>query len=421
MKIITRTMDYEKVLALPREKRIKPKKQAAWVRVFLKGISQIALKDNHFTCDRSGWDLIPKNQPCIVLMNHSSFIDLEIAADVMAERPYHIVCTKDGFVGLGPILRVLGCIPTNKFINDVSLVKDMTTIIKNLKENVVLYPEASYSFDGTATMLPESLGKCIKMLKVPVVMIRTKGAFLQNPLYNELKRRKVNVSAKVTQLLSTEEIQNGSVDDINKKLTEAFSYDHFKEQQEMGILVKESFRANGLHRVLYKCPHCEKETAMIGEGITITCKNCGATYELLETGYLKAQNCEEKFTHIPDWYRWQRDCIKQELKAGTYQMELDVDIFVLVNTKCVYRVGSGHLSHTNEGFHLTGLDGKLDYRQKPLASYSLYSDFYWYEIADMISIGDEKIQYYCFPKLKENVVAKARIATEELYKICKEK
>lgn len=421
MKIITKKLDYEKVIALPKEKRVKPRKQAAWIRVFLKSISQIALKDNHFTCDRSGWDNIPKEQPCIVLVNHSSFIDLEIVADVMVKRPYHIVCTKDGFVGLGPILKLLGCIPTNKFINDVSLVKDMTTIIKQLKEDVVLFPEASYSFDGTSTVLPESLGKCVKLLKVPVVMIRTKGAFLQNPLYNELRRRKVNVSAKVVQLLSVEEVQSKSVDEINQVLAEAFDYDHFKEQQETGILVKESFRADGLHRVLYKCPHCLREDSMEGKGITITCRSCGASYELLETGFLKAKNCEEKFNHIPDWYRWQRHCVKKELEEHSYQMELDVDIAVLVNTKCVYKVGHGHLSHTKEGFHLTGLDGKLDYYQKPVASYSLYSDFYWYEIADMISIGDEKIQYYCFPKTGGNVVAKARIATEELYKLCKNK
>ena len=51
------------------------------------------------------------------------------------------------------------------------------------------------------------------------------------------------------------------------------------------------------------------------------------------------------------------------------------------------------------------------------ASYSLYSDFNWYQIGDMISIGDEQVQYYCFPKNGENVVAKTRLAAEELYKM----
>jgi hypothetical protein len=67
---------------------------------------------------------------------------------------------------------------------------------------------------------------------------------------------------------------------------------------------------------------------------------------------------------------------------------------------------------------LTGCDGKLDYQQAPLSSYSLNSDFLWYEIGDVIGIGDTKRLYYCFPKQKD-IVTKARFATEELYKIVK--
>ena len=64
-------------------------------------------------------------------------------------------------------------------------------------------------------------------------------------------------------------------------------------------------------------------------------------------------------------------------------------------------------------------DGKLEYCQKPLASYSLYSDYFWYEIGDVICIGDVNVLYYCFPKDCGDVVAKTRLATEELYKIAK--
>lgn len=37
----------------------------------------------------------------------------------------------------------------------------------------------------------------------------------------------------------------------------------------------------------------------------------------------------------------------------------------------------------------------------------------------MISIGNEQVQYYCFPQDCGDIVAKARLATEELYKIIK--
>jgi hypothetical protein len=72
-----------------------------------------------------------------------------------------------------------------------------------------------------------------------------------------------------------------------------------------------------------------------------------------------------------------------------------------------------------DGFTLTDEAGELIYAQAPGKSYSLYADYYWYEIGDVICIGDSDMQFYCLPP--EGVpVAKARLATEELYKIVKD-
>ena len=134
-------------------------------------------------------------------------------------------------------------------------------------------------------------------------------------------------------------------------------------------------------------------------------------------GRLNATEGETEFPHIPDWYAWERAEVKRELETGTYRLDTDVDICMLVDTKCVYRVGEGRLVHTADGFHLTGCDGKLDYEQKPLASYSLYADYYWYELGDVICIGNHRALYYCFPKEDTTSVTKARLATEEMYKL----
>ena len=79
-------------------------------------------------------------------------------------------------------------------------------------------------------------------------------------------------------------------------------------------------------------------------------------------------------------------------------------------------IGKGKLKHNENGFTLTSDDGLLNYTQSPLHSYSLNSDYFWYEIGDVISIGDRNELYYCFPS-KEVSVTKARLATEELYKL----
>lgn len=355
-------------------------------------------------------------EPCLFLMNHSSFIDLKIAAAILYPRPFNIVCTSDGFVGKKWLMRQLGCIPAKKFVSDPGLVRDMVYAVKELKSSVLMYPEASYSFDGTATPLPDSIGRCLKILGVPVVMIRTDGAFLRDPLYNGLRLRKVSVTADMRYLLSPEEIEEKTTGELNEIVRNCFAFDHFRRQQEQGIRVAEPFRAEGLNRVLYRCPHCMAEGNMQGSGILLRCQNCGKEYELMEEGYLRAVQGETEFQHIPDWYQWQRECVRKEIREGTYRMELPVQICVMVNTKCIYRVGEGILVHDMDGFRLTGCGGTLDYRQKATASYSLYSDFFWYEIGDVICIGNGTILYYCFPKTGEDVVAKARLAAEELYR-----
>ena len=421
MKIKVKEKSYEDVLAMPVGLHRLPLRPGIRFRTLLKVLSKSDLKATNFTCRKIGMEKLGKHEPCLILMNHSSFIDLKIAATVLYPRPFNIVCTSDGFVGKNRLMRALGCIPTKKFVTDLTLVRDMMFAVKKLKCSVLMYPEASYSFDGTATPLPESLGKCLKMLGVPVVMIRTYGAFARDPLYNNLKLRKVDVSADMEYLLSPREIAEKSVSELNAILTEQFSFDNFRWQQENNVRIAEAFRADCLNRVLYKCPHCGTEGKMLGKGTGLSCGNCGKKYELTELGYMEAVEGETEFPHIPHWYRWERECVRKELEEGTYQLDVVVDICMMVNTKCVYRVGSGRLHHDVEGFHLTGCDGKLDYFQKPSSSYSLYSDYYWYELGDMICIGNTEVLYYCFPTEGGDVVAKTRLAAEELYKLTREK
>ncbi len=153
---------------------------------------------------------------------------------------------------------------------------------------------------------------------------------------------------------------------------------------------------------------------MEGIGTQITCHNCHKSYTLDIYGQLKAASGKTEFSHIPDWYAWERQCVKEELEKGKYLLDIPVEIAILKDFRAIYKVGEGRLVHSSEGFKLTGCNGRLEYTQSPTASYGLYADYFWYEIADVICIGDKKQLYYCFPKQKTNV-AKARLAAEELY------
>ncbi|PWL43505.1 MAG: hypothetical protein DBY43_02075 [Clostridiaceae bacterium] len=416
MKIKVVDMTYEQALSQPSAKHCPPQKPSLAFRGLLRVASVPDLRATHFRCEKRGMEQLADDEPCLILMNHSCFLDLEIAETVLYPRPFNIVCTSDGFVGKEALMRSIGCIPTSKFCSDAALVRDMLYCVRKLKTSILLYPEASYSFDGTATPLPESIGKCVKALGVPVVMLRTYGAFARDPLYNGLQKRRVDVSAELKYLLSPAEIAQETVGTINERIFAEFTFDNFRWQQENHISVSEPFRADGLNRVLYKCPHCLTEGEMEGKGTTLVCHHCDKAYHLTEFGALEALDGEAAFTHVPDWYAWERRCVREELENGTYQLDIPVRICMMVNTKYICRVGEGRLHHDVNGFHLTGCGGKLDYFQKPTASYSLYADYFWYEIGDMLCIGDHKILYYCFPQGGGDVVAKTRLAAEELYR-----
>ena len=418
MKIRTKAMDFDKVMSLPRCRHHLPSRPSMLLASLIRLIAIPDLLATRFSFTTHGMEKLGKKEPCLILMNHSCFLDMEIAFRVLYPRRIGIITTSDAFVGKDWLMRWLGCIPTQKFVNDITLIRDMEHLLKHKKSSVLMYPEASYSFDGTATPLPRKMGVLLKKLGVPVVMISTKGAFTHQPLYNSLRKRKVKVSAEVTCLATAEEIKSMTVAQLDDMLDKAFTYDHFAWQQENGVIVDTPERADKLNRILFRCPHCDTEGQTEGKGIHLTCHACGKVWELTPEGKMKATEGTTEFDHIPDWYRWQREKVRQELESGSYRLEADVDIAMMVDYKAIYKVGSGKLTHDCDGFRLTGCDGRLEYSQGALANYGLYSDYLWYEIADVICIGNADALYYCFPK-GGDVVAKTRMAAEELYKLKK--
>ncbi len=156
---------------------------------------------------------------------------------------------------------------------------------------------------------------------------------------------------------------------------------------------------------------------MVSTGERIRCDRCGVTYRLNEYGELTAEGgAETKFRFVSDWYAWQKECVREEILSDAYEADIPVSLYMLKDYRAFYEVGDGALRHTPTGFHLTGCEGKLDFTQKALSTYGLNVDLFFYEIGDVVSIGNHEALYYCFPKNHYPVV-KLRLATEELYRL----
>ncbi|MBQ4081991.1 MAG: 1-acyl-sn-glycerol-3-phosphate acyltransferase [Clostridia bacterium] len=356
--------------------------------------------------------------PYMLLSNHMYFIDFELCA--MATLPYRVnnVVSIDGYYRRPFLLELIGAICTRKFTTDLHLVKSIAKVLKR-GDILSMYPEARYSPCGTTSYMPEALGKLIKMNKVPVVVAIHRGNHLHSPFWNFRKKRKVPLHTTLTQILTAEQIKTMSVDEINAAVKQAMQYDDYQYQKDNGIRITEPFRAEGLHKVLYQCPHCLTESKMDSKGSELFCTACGKRWNWEETGELRALEGETEFEHIPDWFAWEREQIKKQIEDGTYHFEDEVEVFSLPRCWKFEKLGFAKLTHDIEnGFVLEGEYREKPYRihRTPIENNSLHIeyDYCYIKPFDCLDLSTDKDSFYCYPK-QQNVVTKLGFATELLY------
>ncbi len=362
--------------------------------------------------------------PYIVLSNHTQFADFLVS--FRATRPYNFnnIATFDGFVGMAKIMEKLGCACHRKFTTDISLVRAVHKVLHDYKDILYMYPEARYTNVGTTALIPDVVGKLVKKNKVPLVVMIHHGNYLNAPFWDFRQYRKVPFKATMKQVLTAEQVQSMSVDEINQVIHREMHYDDYEWQKENNIKITEDFRADGLNKILYQCPHCMTEGKMIGKGIHLTCEECGKQWKMTELGEMKALDGETEFSHIPDWYEWERQNVRQQLLDGTYKYEDDVKVYSLPGVEFI-EIGDAHVTHDLEnGFVLTGHYNGHDYRiQRSTKSlYTLHIEFLYKKLnmSDNFDISIKDDSFYCISE-KKDIVTKLMFATEEAHKIVTEK
>ena len=179
-------------------------------------------------------------------------------------------------------------------------------------------------------------------------------------------------------------------------------------------------RAEGLHDVLYRCPECETEFSTDSEGTEIYCKKCGVRYTMNEYGRLLKNGEEWRFSHIPDWYEWQRECVKQEIDSGKYYFDGEVSIEALPNAVNFINLGKGRLIHKKEGYFLTFSDYEQSEQTKYFSSASMLSVHTEYDYrgkGQCITLSTLDNTYFIFPACDGFNATKFQFATEYFYEL----
>ena len=395
-----------------------PIRQPIYLTWLIQVLSKIMLSNKKYKVEKVNMQGL--KPPYMLLSNHMAFIDFELISNGTYPARVNNVVNIDGYYKRPWLLEWIGSICTRKFTRDFHLVKSIRKVLSR-GDSLCMYPEARYSPAGVTSYIPDSVGMLIKMNKVPVVVAIHRGNYLHAPCWNFRKKRKVPLHTTLTQVLTKEDIENKSVEEINEIIKAAFEYDEYKYQKEANILIKENYRAEGLHKILYKCPHCLSEEGMRSKGIEIYCQSCNKRWTLIENGELSANEGETEFSHIPTWFRWEREEVRKEILENKYSFTDEVDVHSLPRCWKFEHLGKAKLTHDPvNGFILEGEYNGEPYRivRQPLETNSLHVEYDFPHIkpCDCLDLSTEKDSFYCFPS-KENVVTKLSLATEEIFKL----
>ena len=394
----------------------KPKRPGFLFSVAREIISKPILNGRNFELKKTNMDSV--DGPYLMLVTHSSMIDFMVMT--VAVQPYRAnnVMTLEGFnTYTEPLMRSLGVLGTRKFISDLHLIKNIRYCIQKLKNPFVLFPEARYSLDGCTSYIPESTGKLIRMLRVPVVVLRIHGNFITNPQWNKIDKGN-RIEAEMIQIITPEDCKKMSVDEINARVAGYFEYDDFKWQYDNKIKINHPKRAEGLHALLYKCPACNTENQTDSKGTKLWCNHCKKTWEMDEYGRLHAKEGKTEFSHIPDWSNWERECVRKEIEAGTYYFEDTVRVETLPGSLKFYKQGEGKLiqtpTETRLECHYHGKAYELVRSAMHLESMHIEYDYLGKGDCVDISIPDDS--FWCYLS-KRDAITKISFATEEIHKL----
>ncbi len=358
-------------------------------------------------------------QPYLLLCNHASFVDFPMAVKATFPARSAWVISIEEFIGREWLMRNIGGIYKRKFTHDLKVVKHILHALTRQKICVTIYPEARFSLAGINEQIDTALGKLAKTAKVPVAVFMQKGNFIQSPQWCKHPYRKVPIEGEIKQIVTKEEVMTLSAEEIQKRIEAEWVYDDYAWQRDNKIKVTCKKRAQNIHKILYQCPVCGKEFCTDSKDAEIWCNECGAKWEMDFYGQLKRLDGEDVFTHVPDWYNWERENVRREVREGKYKFEDKARLEIIVNGwKGFKPIGEITLTHNEKGFTMTGkLDNGEDFSFNRTVSSmrSLHIEYDFKGRGDAVDLATNDDTYFAFPLNSNNVLTKLHFATEELH------
>ncbi len=242
-----------------------------------------------------------RKQQHLILMNHQTAFDQFFIGMVFKKNIYYLASEdlfSNGFIS--SLLRyAVAPIPIKKQTLDIGAVRNCLRIAKE-GGSIALSPEGNRTYCGKTGYIKPSIVKFIKKIGLPIALFRIEGGYGVSPRWSDDVRRG-KMRAYVHSVISPEEYQNMSNDELYKVICEGLYVDESCKGEEF----YSNKNAEYLERVLYVCPNC-KLSEFESKNDTVTCKKCGLSAKYLPNKQFKDNT---PFKNVLEWYNYQCDFV----------------------------------------------------------------------------------------------------------------
>lgn len=174
---------------------------------------------------------------------------------------------------------------------------------------VGLFPEGDRSWDGRSEPARPGAARLVKRLGVPLVLVRQRGNYLALPRWALSPRR--GPWSLEFRVFEVDEIDRLSLPLLDAIIAATLRRDEVREAAAEGRdFDAGGGAAEGVGRLLWRCPVCGKADGIEGRGDRILCRRCGADWRMDGNLRIRPANHSGALHAAPirdivDWHEWQ--------------------------------------------------------------------------------------------------------------------
>ena len=275
--------------------------------------------------------LINADAPYLILSNHENFVDFFYLYYLSNHKsPAYVFNT---YYCTSPLFKIIqkhcGFVPKKLVSDDADARKRVEDLTKK-GFPVVFFPEERLSSDGRTNVIPKKYGAFYKQLDVDIVLVKINGGYYAHPKWRR-RAYSTDVNVTVTRVLKRDEIAAMSAEELDSLIAESL----FNDASDITkAKYRQKDKAQGLHKLLYRCADCGALYKTSGKGVELTCTACGAKHQLDNTYHFTG-----KIKSIPEYY----DIIRgmEEKKLDTIELKANVKTKIFSETLRTFKREEG--------------------------------------------------------------------------------